>query len=70
MVVYDCLTDEDFLQKSEHGIGKKAIYYFYGERCPSCESIKPLFDDLCKKYEKTALVYTYPCYNDDQCRHP
>lgn len=32
MVVYDCLTDEDFLQKSEHGIGKKAIYYFYGER--------------------------------------
>ncbi|EFP02892.1 hypothetical protein GCK72_002103 [Caenorhabditis remanei] len=66
MVVYNCFNDEDFLRKSEHGIGKRAIYYFYTENCPSCLRIKPLFDDLCKKYEKTSLVYTYSCYNDDQ----
>lgn len=30
--------------------------------------IKPLFDDLCKKYEDTAIVYTFPLYNEDQGR--
>uniref|UniRef100_A0A1I7TKH4 Thioredoxin domain-containing protein n=1 Tax=Caenorhabditis tropicalis TaxID=1561998 RepID=A0A1I7TKH4_9PELO len=64
MVVYNCFSDEDFLQKSEHGIGKRAIYYFYTENCPSCLRIKPLFDDLCKKYEKTALIYTYSLTGD------
>uniref|UniRef100_A0A8R1I5N6 Thioredoxin domain-containing protein n=1 Tax=Caenorhabditis japonica TaxID=281687 RepID=A0A8R1I5N6_CAEJA len=66
MVVYNCVNDEDFLRKSEHGIGKRAIYYFYLDSCSTCERIKPLFDDLCKKYEDTSIVYTYPYYNDDQ----
>ncbi|CAB3408437.1 unnamed protein product [Caenorhabditis bovis] len=65
MVVYNCVDDEDFIAKSDYGIGKRVILYFYLNRGEKCQKIQPVFEDLCQKYQQSAIIYTYEVYSDD-----
>ncbi|CAI5439927.1 unnamed protein product [Caenorhabditis angaria] len=65
MVVFNCVDDEDYLSKSEFGLGKRVILFFYWDLCEVSLKIKPKFDELCRKYEKTAIIYTFQHYGDD-----